>query len=135
MFVFKGLELKKEIEGSVLFENINIEINEGEHTALIGNNGIGKTTLLRAIMGHTEFDGGTIQRRIPQVSWGYIEQTPSTVENTVIDYVQSEDESIYKIKKHYQCMKMIPQLKLIKKPMLNLWNLTDIIGRRRRKGF
>ncbi len=51
MFIFKGFELKKEIEGKLLFEGINIEISQGEHTALIGKNGIGKTTLIKGILG------------------------------------------------------------------------------------
>ncbi|QNO14578.1 ABC-F type ribosomal protection protein [Alkalicella caledoniensis] len=99
MFVFKGKELKKEIEGKILFENVNIEINEGEHIALIGRNGIGKTTLLKGILGYTTFDGGYIQRRIPTNDWGYVVQNPYTQEKTVLSYVQSANENLHQLKK------------------------------------
>jgi branched-chain amino acid transport system ATP-binding protein len=37
-------------EGNVL-HNINIEVEQGEIVALVGSNGVGKTTTLRSIMG------------------------------------------------------------------------------------
>ena len=37
-------------EGNVL-HNINIEVEEGKIVALVGSNGVGKTTTLRSIMG------------------------------------------------------------------------------------
>lgn len=39
----------------LLFENISLQINEGQKVALVGKNGVGKTTLLQAINNHSEY--------------------------------------------------------------------------------
>lgn len=41
-------------DGQMLFENVSFDIKKGEKTALIGPNGIGKTTLFRIILGRLE---------------------------------------------------------------------------------
>ncbi|SES76250.1 ABC transporter [Salinibacillus kushneri] len=61
MFIFHAKDLKKEISGSVLFENVHLEIKQGEHLAIYGRNGIGKTTLLKGLMERDSFDKGHIQ--------------------------------------------------------------------------
>lgn len=43
-----------------LFSDINIDIKRGEHVAIIGDNGTGKTTILKIINGILEADAGTI---------------------------------------------------------------------------
>ncbi len=44
---------------SVIFENVNFDINEGEIFGLIGLNGVGKTTLIKVILGLKKaIDGG-----------------------------------------------------------------------------
>ena len=47
--------------GWTLFEGVNFRVSEGEHTALVGANGIGKSTLLRLIVGDERPSSGTIQ--------------------------------------------------------------------------
>ena len=44
-------DLTKSFDGNTLFNNINFEIKRGERVALIGNNGTGKTTILKLING------------------------------------------------------------------------------------
>ena len=51
MLVISGLIAGYEDAGVVL-EGIDLEVGAGESVALMGRNGMGKTTLLRAIMGH-----------------------------------------------------------------------------------
>lgn len=51
-------ELKKSYE-ELLFEQIGFEIRRGERVALIGNNGTGKTTILKIINGLVDADAGT----------------------------------------------------------------------------
>ncbi len=47
--------------GSVrLFEEINLNLEQGEKVALVGRNGSGKTTLLKLIAGYFRPDSGTI---------------------------------------------------------------------------
>ncbi|MDX8400743.1 MAG: ABC-F family ATPase [Gallionellaceae bacterium] len=45
----------------MLFSNVNIRIDAGEKIAIIGPNGVGKTTLLRCLAGDLEADTGTIK--------------------------------------------------------------------------
>ncbi len=43
--------LSKAFPGQTLFTDINFEIKRGERVALIGNNGTGKTTILKILNG------------------------------------------------------------------------------------
>jgi ATPase subunit of ABC transporter with duplicated ATPase domains len=47
--------------GWLLFEGVSFKVPEGEHAALVGANGIGKSTLLRLIVGIEEPSGGAIR--------------------------------------------------------------------------
>ncbi|MBR1602516.1 MAG: ATP-binding cassette domain-containing protein, partial [Synergistaceae bacterium] len=42
----------------VIFENINFKIADKSRTGLVGNNGTGKTTLLKVLSGELEPDSG-----------------------------------------------------------------------------
>ena len=59
MLVISGLIAGYEDAGIVL-EGIDLEVGAGESVALMGRNGMGKTTLLRAIMGHVRPTGGRV---------------------------------------------------------------------------
>ena len=57
------LELKnirKQFDGKVVLDGINIEIENGEIVSLLGPSGSGKTTLLNIILGLTPLDSGAI---------------------------------------------------------------------------
>ena len=45
---------------TVVLENIRLTLNEGETLAIIGRNGVGKSTLLATVMGHTNLHGGRV---------------------------------------------------------------------------
>jgi ABC-type branched-subunit amino acid transport system ATPase component/ABC-type branched-subunit amino acid transport system permease subunit len=47
-------------EGSSVLRDVNLEVGEGEIVALLGRNGVGKTTTLRTIMGTLKPMAGTI---------------------------------------------------------------------------
>ena len=51
--------LSKSYDGHVLFEDISFEIHRGEHVALIGDNGTGKSTILKILNHVTQPDAGT----------------------------------------------------------------------------
>jgi ATP-binding cassette subfamily F protein 3 len=58
-----------------IFERITWTINDRSRVGLVGDNGTGKTTLLRSILGSVDLDGGTIE--IPdrkKISLGYLPQ-------------------------------------------------------------
>ncbi len=47
--------------GDRLFEGLSLEILRGDRLGLIGNNGVGKTTLLRIMLGELEPEAGTVK--------------------------------------------------------------------------
>lgn len=65
--------LTKSYDGRTLFANQNIEIKRGEHVAIIGDNGTGKTTLLKIINGLEDADKGQITLGT-KVHIGYYDQ-------------------------------------------------------------
>lgn len=72
-----------------LFSNLNFEIKRGEKVAIIGNNGTGKTTILKIINGQVEADDGEI-RLGTKVQIGYYDQEHQVLhpEKTLFDELQ-----------------------------------------------
>ena len=60
-------------KSKVLFENTGFDIKRGEKICLVGQNGIGKTTLLKIITGEVEPDSGFVQKG-HNVAIGYYDQ-------------------------------------------------------------
>ena len=52
--------LSKSFGGKTLFKNLNLTFRAGEITVLAGENGVGKTTLLRMMLGLERPDSGEI---------------------------------------------------------------------------
>lgn len=73
-----------------LFRNVEMDVKRGERICLVGPNGIGKTTLLKIIMGEAEPDQGYIKLG-HNISFGYYDQEQNLLGdgNTVLDEVHS----------------------------------------------
>jgi branched-chain amino acid transport system ATP-binding protein len=54
--------------GSVVLEDISLRLDEGDSLALLGRNGVGKTTLLVTLMGFTEMHRGSISLRGAEIT-------------------------------------------------------------------
>lgn len=74
MFLLKLEKVAMEIGGNRLFENVDLEIKENERVALIGANGIGKTTLLKGILGLVPFHSGNIYFGVEKSKIGIMPQ-------------------------------------------------------------
>ncbi|MDD4504108.1 MAG: ABC-F family ATP-binding cassette domain-containing protein, partial [Clostridiaceae bacterium] len=76
---------------TLLFENASFEVKRGERVALLGPNGIGKTTILKIIAGISKADAGNV-RLGTNVIIGYYDQEQENLNyrNTIIDEVWDE---------------------------------------------
>ena len=84
MSLLKIANLKKSFAGELLFENVDIDVTEGEKVALIGQNGVGKSTIVKIILGETEADYGEVSiSRSAHV--GYLSQ----------DVLEDENRTMY----------------------------------------
>lgn len=83
--------LSKRFDDHVLFENIDFEIKRGEHVAIIGDNGSGKTTILKMINDLLTPDSGTITLGT-NVEIGYYDQEHHVLhmEKTLFEEIQDE---------------------------------------------
>lgn len=66
-------DLSKSFDHKLLFSHLNFEIKREEKVAIIGNNGTGKTTILKIINGIVPADGGNIKLGA-KVKIGYYDQ-------------------------------------------------------------
>ena len=81
--------LSKAFDSQPLFSDVNIDIKRGERVAIIGNNGTGKTTILKILNHLVEPDAGEIQLG-SKVHIGYYDQEHQVLhmEKTLFDELQ-----------------------------------------------
>lgn len=99
--VLKVRDLSKGFDDGPLFENLQLDITRGDKVAIIGSNGVGKTTLLRCLLGEIKPDNGSIKWG-DDASWSYFPQdTHSQIEDgsSVLDWLmqfreEEEDQVI-----------------------------------------
>ena len=53
--------LAKSFNGSIVLDNIDLHLEQGSTTAVVGSSGCGKTTLLRVVAGFEAPDAGTVR--------------------------------------------------------------------------
>ena len=84
-------DLSKHFGALTLFEHVDIEIKRGEHVAIIGDNGTGKTTLLKIINELESMDSGQI-RLGSKVEIGYYDQEHHVLhsEKTLFDEISDD---------------------------------------------
>ena len=82
-------DLRKSFGSQLLFEHVDFEVKRGERIAIIGNNGTGKTTLLKIINRMLPADTGEI-RLGSKVHIGYYDQEHQVLhmEKTLFDEIQ-----------------------------------------------
>lgn len=81
--------LSKSFDGKTIFSNVNMDIKRGERVALIGNNGTGKTTILKIINQLLPKDSGKVVLGA-QVHIGYYDQEHQVLhpDKTIFDELQ-----------------------------------------------
>lgn len=96
--IFKVKGICKTFEHEVI-RKFSIEIMKGDKIAVIGPNGIGKTTLLRMLSGHLEPDLGTITPG-HEVHTGYFPQNHAdlvdkTSSQSIFDYLRAQPVDVH----------------------------------------
>lgn len=71
--VFQTKNVSKAFGDRQLFSDVELRVEGGERIAILGDNGTGKTTFIKCLLGE-EACGGKIQFG-PTVKWGYLPQT------------------------------------------------------------
>ncbi len=70
--VFKMKNVSKSFGDRLLFSDVNLNVEAGERIALLGDNGTGKSTFIKCLLGEEDCQG-KIQFG-PTVKWGYLPQ-------------------------------------------------------------
>jgi len=93
--VFEVRHVSKAYEGAVVIQDFSARITRGDRIGLIGPNGVGKTTLLRVLLGELEPDAGDV-RRGANVEIAYYDQQRERLdpERTVFDTVGEGNDTV-----------------------------------------
>lgn len=85
MIILSGNKIERSFSGDVLFDNINIQVDERDRIALVGRNGVGKSTLLKILVGEETPTSGEINTK-RDLSLSYLAQDSRFVSrNTIYD--------------------------------------------------
>ncbi len=87
----------KQFQTTIVFEDINFNIKNGEKVALVGRNGAGKTTLMRIIAEDESLDSGNVYKA-SDFEVAYLSQNTETDEkNTILEEVSLVYEKIERL--------------------------------------
>ncbi|MGP1541681.1 ABC-F family ATP-binding cassette domain-containing protein [Peptostreptococcus stomatis] len=90
--VLKVQGLAKSFDDRKLFEGVDFDLYRGEKVALIGPNGVGKSTLFKIIMGDESQDQGDYKLgQGVDIAYFHQEQKSLNLENTIIDEVWDDN--------------------------------------------
>ncbi len=81
--ILRTTDLKKEYGPNLIFQHVTMALKDGEKAALIGQNGAGKTTFFKCLLGSETIDSGSITME-PGISFGYMEQIPRFAPGTTL---------------------------------------------------
>ena len=85
MIILQANKIERSFAGEVLFDNINLQVDERDRIALVGRNGAGKSTLLKILVGEEEPTSGEINKK-KDISLSYLAQDSRfESENTIYD--------------------------------------------------
>lgn len=85
MIILQGNKIERSFSGDVLFDNINIQVDERDRIALVGRNGAGKSTLLKILVGEETPTSGEVNVK-RDLTLSYLAQDSRfESENTIFD--------------------------------------------------
>ena len=95
LIIAKDLQIK--YQNNVIFNKISFEINEGDRIAITGKNGIGKSSILKLLMGNEIQYNGNLQI-INDLKISYVSQSTEHLKGNLKEFASKNqiDESIFK---------------------------------------
>jgi len=88
--VIRFQQVCKQFGAQVILENVNFQVNPGEHIGIVGPNGAGKSTVFNLITGESSPDKGEVTIP-PACRFGYVHQqlNAASVTMAVLEYVEN----------------------------------------------
>lgn len=88
--VLHAENLSKSFPDKTLFSGVNFDIRRSEKVAIIGPNGVGKSTLFKMLLGKVKYDSGEIKLGT-NVNIGYYDQEQQTLDETKTIFQEISD--------------------------------------------
>lgn len=106
MIILQANKIERSFAGDVLFDNINLQVDERDRIALVGKNGAGKSTLLKILVGEEEPTSGEINKK-KDVSLSYLAQDSRfESENTIYDEMLHVFDDLRRTEKQLRQMEL-----------------------------
>ena len=106
MIILQANKIERSFVGEVLFDNINLQVDERDRIALVGRNGAGKSTLLKILVGEEEPTSGEINKK-KDVSLSYLAQDSRfESENTIYDEMLHVFDDLRRTEKQLRQMEL-----------------------------
>ena len=106
MIILQANKIERSFAGEVLFDNINLQVDERDRIALVGKNGAGKSTLLKILVGEEEPTSGEINKK-KEISLSYLAQDSRfESENTIYDEMLHVFDDLRRTEKQLRQMEL-----------------------------
>lgn len=106
MIILNGNKIERSFSGDVLFDNINIQVDERDRIALVGRNGAGKSTLLKILVGEEAPTSGEINTK-RDLSLSYLAQDSRfKSDNTIYDEMLHVFDDLRQTEKKLRAMEL-----------------------------
>ena len=106
MIILQANKIERSFAGEVLFENINLQVDERDRIGLVGKNGAGKSTLLKILVGEEEPTSGEINKK-KDISLSYLAQDSRfESSNTIYDEMLHVFDDLRKTEKTLRQMEL-----------------------------
>ena len=106
MIILQANKIERSFAGEVLFDNINLQVDERDRIALVGKNGAGKSTLLKILVGEEEPTSGEINKK-KDISLSYLAQDSRfESENTIYDEMLHVFDDLRRTEKQLRKMEL-----------------------------
>ena len=106
MIILQANKIERSFAGEVLFDNINLQVDERDRIALVGKNGAGKTTLLKILVGEEEPTSGEINKK-KDISLSYLAQDSRfESENTIYEEMVHVFDDLRRTEKQLRQMEL-----------------------------